>query len=117
MAIIILQEKPTKENISKARKEHKEYIKITVDISQELVAIGGEYHADAEKILLDTYNSKQANIWGGGYNISTEKFETYAIINIRQDPDNQSMEIINPKIRKEFLQIVNKKLKDIKSLI
>jgi len=117
MTIIVLQKSVTKDDLSKACEEHKNYIKITADISQKLVAIGGEYHADAEKLLLENYGSKQKDIWGGGYNILTKQFETIAIINVRQDPENQSMEIINSEIRKKFFTIAKEKLKNIKSLI
>lgn len=117
MVIVVLQKSVTREDLEKAREEHKDYIKITADISQNIVAIGGEYHADAEKILLEEYGSKQKDIWGGGYNISTKKFETMAIINIRQNPENQSMEIINPEIRKKFLDTIKEKLKKLHLLV
>lgn len=114
MAIIVLQDKPNKLDIKKAREDYSSYIKITVDLDQELVLIGGEYHADAEKILLKNFQSKSRNIWGGGYNISLDKFEVNAMINIRQ---NDSPEILDPKIRNKFLKLVQKKLSDIKSLL
>lgn len=117
MAIIVLQKKAKQKDILKAREEHKDYIKITADLTQKIVAIGGEYHADAEKILLEEHDSKQSDVWGGGFNISTNEIETIAIINIRQNPENKSMEIVNPKVRKRFLEVVNEKLKDIESLL
>ena len=59
---IIIVEKLTKEDIQKAREEYSEYIKITVDIKKEIVAIGGEYHADAELILAEKYQSQSSGI-------------------------------------------------------
>ena len=116
MAIVVLQARPQKKDVLLARKDHKNYIKITADLSQELIAIGGEYHADAEKVLLEKYDSRQKDIWGGGYDINLDQFETLAIINIRQ-PENPSMEILNGGIRKNFFKLVNQILKDIKSLL
>ncbi len=112
MAIIKLDDQISAEDIEKAKEEYQTYIKITLDIKQKVILIGGEYHADAEIILQEKYNSKQKHIWGGGYNLQTQKFETNALINLRP-PENESMEIIDPKIRKKFLEIVNNKLKSL----
>ena len=112
----MLQKKPVKEDIKNAREEYPSYIKITADLSQEIIAIGGEYHADAEKILLENYGSKQKDIWGGGYNVDLGEFETIAVINIRQ-PNNPSSDIIDPFARENFLKLVRLYLGDIKSLL
>ena len=116
MAIVIVEEKPTKEDIVKARKEFPQYIKITADLEQEIIAIGGEYHADAEKILVEKYNSQRSNIWGGGYNITLDIFEVNAIINLHPGI-NDSTDILDPDIRNRFLELVKKVLGDIKSLL
>ena len=116
MAVIILKENISKEDIDQARQDYRDYIKITIDLAQKIVALGGEYHADAEGVLLKDYDSKQKDLWGGGYNINLDKFETNAIINIRQ-PINDSTEIINPEIRQKFLELVSLRLKDIKALL
>ena len=116
MAVVIVQDKLKKSHVDEARKEHKNYIKITADILQNIVAIGGEYHADSEKMLLENYGSKQKHIWGGGYNIDLDEFETIAIINIRP-PDNRSMDILDTKVRESFLDLVKSQLSDIKSLL
>jgi GTPase SAR1 family protein len=116
MTIVILKEKTTKEDLKNAREEYPNYIKITADLSQEVVLIGGEYHADAEKVLIEKYGSKQKDIWGGGYNITLKKFEVNAIINMRQ-PLNDSTDILDPEIRNNFLRLVEKKLSDVQSLI
>lgn len=116
MSVTILKENISKDDLNKARENYHDYIKITVDFAQEIIALGGEYHADAEKILIEKYGSKQQDIWGGGYNINLDKVETNAIINIRQ-PINDSTEIINPEIRQKFLELVGLRLKNIKSLL
>lgn len=116
MITALLKEKLTKEDIKNARGDIPNYIKITADLFQEIVLIGGEYHADAEKILIGEYGSKQKNIWGGGYNISLNKFEVNAIINMRQ-PLNDSTDILDPETRNSFLKLVEKKLSGVQSLI
>ncbi|OGV89192.1 hypothetical protein A2Z41_01860 [Microgenomates group bacterium RBG_19FT_COMBO_39_10] len=110
MAIILVEDKLTKEDFQKAREDYESYIKLTIDIEQEKAALGGEYHADAEKLLLNQ-GSKQENIWGGGVNLETKQFETNAIINLRPGK-NDSPEILDPQTRNDFLKIAKKVLKN-----
>ena len=115
MAIVIV-EKLSKEDLQKAREDYPEYLKITADIVQRIVAIGGEYHADAEKILREDYQSKKKDIWGGGYNLILKKIETNAIVNLKPEV-NDSPEILDPVTREDFLEVVQEKLSDIELLI
>ena len=116
MAVVVISEQLTQENLKSAREEYDRYIKITADLKKRIVAIGGEYHADAEQILTKKFDSKRSDIWGGGYNINTKQFETNALINIRQ-PNNPNMEIIDPEARKRFLELAQEKLMNIQELL
>lgn len=113
MGIIILKDKPTEKEIKTALEDHKTYIKITIDIQQKLVAIGGEYHADSEQLLINQHGSLRQHIWGGGLNIKTGFFETNAMVNLRPTY-NMSMEIINQKDRDSFLNLAKLYLKNVK---
>lgn len=106
MSIVILSKKATPQDLKKASEDYKTYIKITVDIEKEIVAVGGQYHADAEKLLL-VQDSLQKNIWGGGLDLQTHEIQTTALINIRPTINN-SMDILDEKIRKKFLKICQK---------
>lgn len=110
MAIIIVKDTFSKEDFQKAREDYESYIKLTVDIQRRIVALGGEYHTDAEKLLLGQ-GSKQEDIWGGGINLEIKQFETNAIINLRPGK-NESTEILDPKIREKFLVIAKRILKE-----
>lgn len=114
--IVIIGDKLSKEDIQKAREEYPQYIKITADLKEKIVAIGGEYHSDAEEELVNKHGCLSSNIWGGGYNIELNKFETNAIINLKPEV-NDSLEIIDSKIKENFLKIVKEKLSDIEILI
>ena len=116
MATVIVGEKLTKEDIKSARENYSEYIKITADVDNEIVVIGGEYHADAEKILVDKFDSKRSDIWGGGFNITTGEYEVNAMLNLKPATNN-SLDILDPEIRNKFLKVVKNKLGDILSLI
>lgn len=112
----MIVEKLSKDDLQKAREDYPEYLKITVDITRRVVLIGGEYHADAEKVLVEQYQSKKEDIWGGGYNLILKKFETNAIVNLKPGV-NDSPEILDPVTRQNFLKIVQDKLSDIQLLL
>jgi len=114
MAIVIVKEKISKQDFKKAREDYEIYIKITLDLKKETIAFGGEYHADAEKLLLEQ-GSKQKDIWGGGFNLEEKRIETNAIINLRSGR-NESTEILDQEVRKKFIKMVKKILgKHVKS--
>jgi len=108
MAIVILKSKLAQEDFEKAREDYKTYIKITIDIENGIVVLGGEYHADAKKMLISE-GSKQKDIWGGGLNLKTKETETNAMINIRAGR-NSSTEIIDPQLRRKFVNLTKKVL-------
>lgn len=110
--MVIVVDKLSEEDVLKAKEDYSEYIKVTADISRGIVAIGGEYHADAEEILVRDYQCENKDIWGGGYNIKLKKFETNAVLNIKPQI-NDSPEIIDQKIRETFLSLVKEKLANI----
>src|SRR5258708_13660679 len=112
MAISVIKDKVTYKDILKSREEYEFYIKITANIEKEIIALGGEYHADAEEILIEKHNCNSRKIWGGGYNINTKSFETNAMINLRPGT-NDSMEIIDSEIRKRYIKLVQDRLKEI----
>ena len=104
------------EDVKKAREHYEFYIKVTADVEQKIVIIGGEYHVDAETLLLNKYGGRQGDIWGGGFNLRTKRFETNALINLRTGK-NDSMEIIDSKAREAFLSLVKSKLQGIEDLL
>ena len=108
MAIVIVKDRVTEKDINKAKEEHGSYIKIVVDVKRKHMAIGGEWHADAEKILLSG-GSKQENLWGGGIDIETKNIDLVALINLRPSMEIKSQEIIDEKTRKQFVKIVKDK--------
>ena len=108
MAVVIIRDQITKKDIKTASEEYGDYIKIVVDVETGAIAIGGEWHADAEKILLEQ-DSKQQNLWGGGINMQTKKLDYTALINIRPKDNNNSMEILDTEIKSSFDKIVKEK--------
>jgi hypothetical protein len=108
--IVILEKKATKEDFKKAGQEFGDYVKIVIDIGKGIVCLGGQFHADAEKVLLEK-GSKQKDVWGGGLDLKNGHIDTTAIINIRPLLGNDTMEIVVPGIREAFLKLAEKYLK------
>ena len=115
MSLIIVDHKLSKEDVNFSREDYPEYIKITADLEKEIVVIGGEYHADAEMLMVEKFDSKRSSIWGGGYNITTGTFEVNAMLNLKP-LTNDSLEILDPQTRNRFLEVVKNKLDNIQPL-
>ena len=82
-------------------------VKYVVDVRRRIAAVGGELHADAERILLER-DSRQQDLWGANYypGAGPEKCSEYtALINIRPSQGNRSMEIADDKIRSTLREV------------
>jgi hypothetical protein len=91
---------------------HKSMIKGVVDIENEIIAFGGEYHMDANNVLIDN-GSSQANLWG--FNIIFEQprelwIEYTSLINIRPQAKNFDMEVQDESVREKMRRIINSKV-------
>ena len=76
-------------------------VKYVVDVERDVVALGGEMHADAEQILLED-GSPPADLWGANYYPGRGRegcIEYTSLINIRPTQGNRSMEIQDPALR------------------
>lgn len=76
-------------------------VKYVVDIGREVAAVGGELHADAERLLLD-HGSRPSDLWGANYRPGGGPegcIEFTSLINIRPALGNRSMTIEIPAIR------------------
>ena len=81
------------------------YIKLAVDVRQEILAGGGVMHANCEAVLLNE-GCAQADIWGADWNPATQEVTYESLINIRPRQNNRKMEIENPDLREKIKHIV-----------
>jgi hypothetical protein len=82
-------------------------VKYVVDVERRLAAVGGELHADAEQLLLQS-GSRQADLWGANYYPGQgpeECIEYTSLINIRPAQENRSMLIADPGLRERIREI------------
>ena len=92
-----------------------DFVKAAVDISREIMAVGGELHADEEILLMEKENSRRENTWG--INIYPKKagdklIEFDSMINIRPSLGNRSRNVENPDTREIIKKIVRKLITD-----
>lgn len=109
MSVLLIQKKTTKEEIQEMLKALESYIKVAVDLSEEMLAGGGVMHADCEAVLLEN-GSRQADIWGANWYPATKKLEYEALINIRPRVGNRGMLIQDPEIQRQVEKVVRKLL-------
>jgi len=86
-------------------------VKAVVDVKQEIMAIGGELHADEEILLTEQYDSQRENTWG--INIYPEKSEKEwiefdSLINLKPAFGNRSRDVENSEIKEKIRSIVKK---------
>ena len=85
-------------------------VKGVVDVRKNILALGGELHADCEQMLLDQ-GSKQEDLWG--FNVylgkpSDSRLEYTSMINIRPRQGNLSREVQNPELRQQIKGIIDR---------
>ena len=94
MSIQIITEKITRAEVKKIGGEwYPDMVKGVVDVKREVIALGGEYHMDANHVLLAD-GSEQRNVWG--FNIYPDRtdggwIEFRSLINIRPAQGSRSM--------------------------
>lgn len=92
-----------------------DFVKAVIDIEKEIMAIGGEFHADEEIELMEKENSKRENTWGANLypeNLGEEFIEFNSMINIKPYLSNRSRGINDPIIQEKIRKIVKKLVPD-----
>lgn len=109
MEILVIREPVNQETLrALAEAWHCSLVKGVADISLGIVALGGEWHMDANNRLIEE-GSQQQNLWG--FNIYPKEkgdatIEYNSLINIRPIQGNRSMEIVSEEIRKAVRRTV-----------
>ena len=99
------------ELITMASEEFGDMVKAVVDIEQEIMAVGGELHADEEVVLTEQENSKREHTWG--INIypkksEQERIEFDSMVNLKPHYGNRSRDVENPEIKEKIRAVVKK---------
>lgn len=86
-------------------------VKAAVDIEQEIMAVGGEFHMDEQTFLFEEKGSKQQNVWGINiYPDDTEEgfIEFDSMINLKPNQGNRTRNIQDSAIREKIISIIKK---------
>jgi hypothetical protein len=87
-----------------------EMVKGVVDVEREVMALGGELHADSEAFLLKQ-GSLQRDLWGINLYPDMElpeMLEFDSMINIRPSQNNRSRSVENPVLQEKIRTIVKR---------
>ena len=112
MSIKIIKNPISKSELADiAKEEFGDLVKAVVDIEQEIMAVGGELHADEEVLLTENEGSKRENTWD--INIYPKKsegewIEFDSMINLKPIFGNRSRGVENDAIREKIKKIVEK---------
>ncbi|KKS95965.1 MAG: hypothetical protein UV75_C0004G0038 [Candidatus Giovannonibacteria bacterium GW2011_GWA1_43_15] len=113
MNIKIIDKKITEPELREIAKDfYGEMVKGVVDIEREIIVMGGEYHMDANVILMEN-GSKQQDVWGFNWyfdKTGDERIEYVSLINIRPAQSNRTMEVQNVSLRNKMKAIILKYL-------
>jgi hypothetical protein len=96
--ILLLKRRANSVQIEQMLEEYQNMIKIAVDIRRDILAGGGEMHADCEQFLLQD-GSEQDDLWGANWYPGEQRVEFEALMNIRPRLGNRSMIIQDENIR------------------
>jgi hypothetical protein len=111
--ILIVREPVAKDLVEVyARAWFGDMVKIVVDTDRRILTLGGELHADGERLLLED-GSSQASLWGANvypFRPPADRIEYTALINIRPGRGNPAMDVQDPAIREKISDVVDKLL-------
>ena len=99
--LLVINKKATPKEIKKMSEDFDGYIKVVVDLEQEILSGGGTRHVEGEQRLI-ALGSKQRDLWGGGIDLETSEIDYNSIINLRPTQQNPSRDIMSKEIRKKF---------------
>lgn len=109
MEILIARELVTEETLNALAKAwHHSLVKGVADIERGVIALGGEWHMDANNLLIAD-GSHQEDLWG--FNIYPKEkgdavIEYTSLINIRPAQGNRGMEIADQGVRTAIRKVV-----------
>ncbi|PIP24154.1 hypothetical protein COT50_00795 [candidate division WWE3 bacterium CG08_land_8_20_14_0_20_41_10] len=105
--ILILRNKATKEEVDEVTKAYRGYAKVVVDVEQEILSAGGEYHIDCEQVLINNGGS-QENLWGGGFKFENKEIDFMGLTNYKSHLKHLSYEVTFPEIREKMEKVIRR---------
>ncbi len=82
-------------------------LRLAVDVTREVVAAGGEFHADCEEALLED-GSLGEHVWGADLDPETGTLRFQALINIKPQQGSRTMSVEDPSVQARIEAIVRR---------
>ena len=94
---------------------HRRLVKGVADLGRNLIALGGEWHIDANNVLIAD-GSEQHNLWG--FNVlpkgrGDKAIQYNSMINIRPAQGNKSMDVLDEVLQKDIRALVGRLIPDL----
>jgi hypothetical protein len=92
-----------------AQQRFGDMVKATIDVGRNVMAIGGELHADEESLLLED-GSAQSDVWGINLypgEAGDDWIEFDSMINVRPSQGNRSRGVEDVALRERIRRVVN----------
>ena len=98
-----------------ANEQFGDMVKAVVDLDQEIMAVGGELHADEETLLIDQEGSQREYTWG--INLYPDRgggdfIEYDSMVNLKPTFGNRTRNVENIEIRDHIKKVVGKLVKE-----
>src|SRR3989338_5651234 len=107
--IIRIIEKPITR--TEAREIAKEFygnmVKGVVDVEREIIALGGEWHMDANSLIIES-GSRQDTVWGFNFYTDDGRIAYTSLINIRPAQNNRKIEVEDEMLKGKMERIIRK---------
>lgn len=116
MEIRIVKNSITREELKRiAQERFGDMVKVVVDIEHEIMAVGGDLHADEEVVLIEQEGSSHEYTWGINLypdNIGDDFIEYDSMINLKPTFGNRTRSVEASEIREQIKKIVKKLVKE-----
>lgn len=90
-------------------------VKAVVDLEHEIMAVGGELHADEELLLVEQEGAQREYTWGINLypdNAGDDFIEFDSMINLKPAFGNRTRGVDNEEVQEKIRNIVNKLVKE-----
>lgn len=88
-----------------AKEFYGDMVKGVVDVEREILALGGEWHMDANTALTE-HGSSQDAIWGFNFYPNESRIEYTSLINIRPTQGNRRIEVQDEALKQKMEHII-----------
>jgi hypothetical protein len=111
MEIRIIKEPITIEELKRiAQERYGDLVKAVVDLQQGIMAVGGEFHADEEVVLMEQEHSSREHTWGinlwPGKKGTAEFIQFDSMVNLKPSFGNRTRGVDDPVAREKIQHIV-----------